>query len=253
MIGRVVLAVILSGIAAGFIMGVIQHVRLTPLIIQAETFEVAGDSHGHAQAADTVAATAGQSHNHDHDHGGASVGHEHDHGEGWSPADGWQRTLATTLTAVMAGAGFAAILAGISLLTGLRITRQNGVIWGLCGFLAVSLAPATGLPPELPGMAAAELLPRQIWWICTIALTGAGLYLIAARREAWAIVLAVLVIALPHVFGAPAAPHEPSAVPAVLAASFAANSLAANAIFWSCIGFFLGLALDRYAKDLENT
>jgi cobalt transporter subunit CbtA len=153
----------------------------------------------------------------------------------------------------MAGAGFAAVLAGLSLLTGLRITRQNGVVWGLCGFLAVSLAPATGMPPELPGMAAAELLPRQIWWVCTIILTGAGFYLIAARREAWAIAAAIFLIALPHVIGAPAAPHEASVVPATLAASFAANSLAANAIFWSCIGLFLGLALDRFAGDLEST
>ena len=76
--------------------------------------------------------------------------------------------------------------------------------------------------------------------------------LLAARREAWAIALAILVIALPHVIGAPAAPHEASVVPAALAASFAANSLAANAIFWSCIGLFLGLALDRYAKDMDT-
>jgi predicted cobalt transporter CbtA len=41
-------------------------------------------------------------------------------------------------------------------------------------------------------------------------------------------------------------------VPATLAASFAANSLAANAVFWSCIGLFLGLALDRYAKDMDT-
>lgn len=252
MTGRVVLAVILAGIAAGLIMGVIQHVRLTPLILQAESFERASDPHSHAPAAETgstSAPAAGNAEGHDHDH---DDGHDHDHGEGWSPADGWQRTLATTVTAVMAGAGFAAVLAGLSLLTGLRITRQNGAMWGLCGFLAVSLAPAAGLPPELPGMAAAELLPRQIWWVCTIALTGAGLYLLAARREAWAIALAILVIALPHVIGAPAAPHEASAVPAALAASFAANSLAANAIFWSCIGLFLGLALDRYAKDMDT-
>jgi cobalt transporter subunit CbtA len=248
MTGRVVLAVILAGIAAGLIMGVIQHVRLTPLILQAESFERAGDPHSHAPAGDS--ATAGG-----HDHGDGHShddGHGHDHGEGWSPADGWQRTLATTVTAVMAGAAFAAVLAGLSLLTGLRITRQNGLVWGLCGFVAVSLAPAAGLPPELPGMAAAELLPRQIWWVCTIALTGAGLYLLAARREAWAIALAILVIALPHVIGAPAAPHEASMVPATLAASFAANSLAANAVFWSCIGLFLGLALDRYAKDMDT-
>lgn len=154
MIGRVVLAVLLAGIAAGLVMGVIQHVRLTPLILEAEAFERAGTpaSHSHGTTPETGSTTE-------------SDGHDHDHGEGWAPADGWQRTLSTTVTAAMTGAGFAAVLAAVSLLTGLQISRRNGMIWGLCGFLAVTLAPAAGLPPELPGMAAADLFVRQVWWV----------------------------------------------------------------------------------------
>jgi cobalt transporter subunit CbtA len=240
MIGRVVLAALLAGIAAGFIMGAIQHLRLTPFIIAAEGFEAAtavGHSHDHA------AGTNAQ----------ADDGHTHDHGEGWAPADGWQRTLATTLTAVMTGAGFAAVLAAVSLISGLPITRANGMVWGLCGFLAVTLAPAMGLPPELPGMPAGDVVARQIWWLGTIAATGAGIFLIATRSEAWAIALAIVLIGLPHIIGAPAAVHTESAVPPGLAASFAANAIAANAIFWLLIGQFLGLALTRTAKDVYAT
>lgn len=235
MIGRVVLAALLAGIAAGLIMGAIQHVRLTPFILQAESFETAG-------------ATAG----HTHDH--AEAGHEHDHGDGgWAPADGWQRTLATTLTAAMTGAGFAAVLAAVSLISGLPITRQNGMVWGLCGFLAVTLAPAMGLPPELPGMPGGDLLARQVWWAGTVAATAAGIFLIATRGEAWALALAIVLIGLPHIIGAPLAAHTESAVPAGLAAAFAANAIAANAIFWVLIGQFLGLALNRTAKDIYAT
>lgn len=251
MTGRVVLAVLLAGIAAGLIMGAIQHVRLTPLILEAEAYERAGDVHSHdhapagsATATDTTPAPAAAT---------GGDGHDHDHGEGWMPEDGWQRTLATTITAVMSGAGFAAILAAISLLSGLPITRANGIIWGLCGFLAVSLAPAVGLPPELPGMPAGDLGSRQIWWVATIVVTGAGIYLLAQRREVWAIVLALFLIAAPHLIGAPVAAHGESAVPPGLAAAFVANSLAANAIFWSLIGLFLGLVLDRTAKDVYAT
>jgi cobalt transporter subunit CbtA len=237
MIGRVVLAALLAGIAAGFIMGAIQHLRLTPFIIAAEGFEAA----------------SGAAHKHEHAEGGVAAGPSqqdgHEHGEGWAPADGWQRTLATTLTAVMTGAGFAAVLAAVSLLSGLPITRENGMIWGLCGFLAVTLAPAIGLPPELPGMPGGDLLARQVWWIGTIAATGVGIFLIATRGEAWAIALAIVLIGLPHIIGAPAAIHAESAVPPGLAASFAANAIAANAIFWVLIGQFLGLALTRTAKD----
>lgn len=243
MIGRVVLAVLLAGIAAGLVMGAIQHVRLTPLILEAEAFERAGNPAGHSH--DAATAETGQP---------EAAGHEHDHGEeGWAPENGWQRTLATTVTAAMTGAGFAAILAAVSLLTGLEITRRNGILWGLCGFLAVTLAPAVGLPPELPGMAAADLAARQFWWVCTIAATAAGIYLIATQSRPWALVLAAVLILVPHVIGAPIAPHGEGIVPAELVARFVANSIAANAVFWCCIGLFLGLVLDRTAKDIYAT
>jgi cobalt transporter subunit CbtA len=225
MIGRAVLAALLAGIAAGLIMGVIQHVRLTPLILTAEQFE------------SQQPATA-------HDHG-----EDHDHG-GWHPADGWQRSLVTTLTTVMSGAAFAAVLAGISLISGMAITRRNGMVWGLCGFLAVTLAPAVGLPPELPGMAAGDLTMRQVWWVATVALTAAGIYLIASRREAWAVAIALLLIILPHAVGAPPPVHAESAVPAELAARFAANAIAANAVFWLLIGQFLAIALSLAAREI---
>ena len=234
MIGRVLLAALLAGIVAGVIMGAIQHVRLTPLIVEAETYENPGHT----------APAAGET---------APAVDENDHGDGWKPAGGWQRTLATTATAAMTGAAFAAILAGISLLTGLPITRSNGVIWGLCGFLAATVAPSAGLPPELPGMPAGDLLARQAWWIGTIAATSAALYLIATRRETWALALAIVLIGLPHIIGAPAPVTHETAVPPHLAASFVANSIAANAIFWSLIGAFLGLTLNRYAKDLYTS
>jgi len=248
MIGRVVLAVLLAGIAAGLVMGAIQHVRLTPLILEAEAFERAGAHAGHshdaAPAAETKAEATGQP---------EADGHDHDHGEGWAPEDGWQRTLSTTVTAAMTGAGFAAVLAAVSLLTGLQISRRNGMIWGLCGFLAVTLAPAAGLPPELPGMAAADLFARQVWWVGTIAATAAGIYLIATQTSAFALVLAAVLILAPHVIGAPVAPHGEGIIPAELVARFVANSIAANAVFWCIIGLLLGLVLDRTAKDIYAT
>ena len=54
------------------------------------------------------------------------------------------------------------LLAGISLISGLPITKQNGLIWGLCGFLAICLAPAAGLPNPLaaPSVAPGAGAPR---------------------------------------------------------------------------------------------
>ena len=232
MIGRVVLAALLAGIAAGIILGAIQHVRITPLILEAEKYETAGAAQLATEASSAALA-------------------EHDHGGGWEPAGGLQRTLFTTGSSAMAGAGFALLLAGVSLVTGLRITPQNGLIWGLCGFLAVAVAPGAGLPPELPAMPAADLLPRQLWWVGTIAATGAALYLIAVRKELLAMVLAVVLIAIPHVIGAPQPSTLETPIPAGLATEFAATSVAAAAVFWSLTGLFLGYALQRFGREIE--
>jgi cobalt transporter subunit CbtA len=139
-------------------------------------------------------------------------------------------------------------LAGASLLLNRPVTLANGAVWGLCGFLAFSLAPASGLPPELPGMAAADLWGRQIWWWFTAGMTAAGLALMVERRSAAYWALALLLIALPHIIGVPHAPAEASNVPAHLASGFAANALASAAVFWICLGMAQGFINERSAR-----
>ena len=48
------------------------------------------------------------------------------------------------------GMNFALILTACFALSGRPVTGQTGVLWGLAGFAIVSLAPALGLPPEVP-------------------------------------------------------------------------------------------------------
>jgi cobalt transporter subunit CbtA len=225
MIGRLVLAALIAGLCAGLAMAAIQHARLTPLILQAEKFETGAAGH-------------------EHDHGDGQVPEELQSGQ-WAPVNGWQRTLSTSVSIMLAGAGFALLLAAVSMFSGIPISRGNSLIWGLCGFLAVKLAPAAGLPPELPGMPEADLLLRQVWWIGTAIATGAGLYLLATGKNTIKLIAAVAVIAIPHLIGAPQPVSAESAVPAALAAAFASNTLAAAAIFWCMIALFLSIALQK--------
>ena len=217
MIPRLILAALLAGLLAGLVMTAIQHLRLTPLIIAAEKYEAAEkpcveNMPGMKMCGEAFAPLAAEAIN------------------------------KTGLTSLIIGAGFALLLAAVSLLSGMPITPQNGLIWGLCGFIAVSLAPAAGQAPQLPGMSGADVTARQIWWACTVAATSISLWLIAARPFANAAVVAVLLIALPHLFGAPHIISQTETLPASLAATFVANSLAANAIMWALIGLFLGHA-----------
>ena len=246
MIGRLVLAALIAGMAAGFIYGGVQHVQTTPLILAAEVYEtVEPAAHDHTAAATDQAAPAQTAVT-------PAPAPEHEEDE-WAPADGWQRTLSTTISSMITGAGFALLLAGVSLLTGLPITPKNGLIWGICGFLAATVAPGAGLAPELPGMPTADLVLRQVWWVATIAATGAAIFLIATRRELIWLAAAVVLIALPHIIGAPQPLTHETAVPAGLAASFAANTIAASAVLWSLIGLFLGLALQKFGRDVYAT
>ena len=62
--------------------------------------------------------------------------------------------------------GYGLILAAVM---GMAIQRNHtpdlprAVIWGLAGYAVFHLAPAFSLPPEVPGVAAADVTARQIW------------------------------------------------------------------------------------------
>lgn len=238
---RIFFAAVLAGLAAGLAMSAVQQWKVAPLILAAEVYEgeEAPAAHDHGDAAAAPAAEAAAP---------AAV-HEHEHDEdAWAPQDGAERIFYTVLADLLAAIGFALVLAAISVLVGLPITAANGVIWGLGGFIVFQLAPAFGLPPELPGMPAADLGARQIWWWGTVIATSAGLLGIAKFRNWQAIAIGAVLILLPHVIGAPAQPEEASAVPAHLATSFAASALSAGAVFWLIVGPLLGYLNTRFAK-----
>src|SRR6202030_4532419 len=72
----------------------------------------------------------------------------------WRPVFTW---MATTLTSV----GFALLLVGAYAVSGRAVDAREGLLWGIAGFAAFALAPAFGLPPELPGSVAADLVARR--------------------------------------------------------------------------------------------
>ncbi len=238
MIGRVLFAALLCGIAAGLLMSAVQAWKVTPLIIAAEAFEGAEPAeHSHA---DTAAQTE------------TGDAHTHDHGDAWAPEDGFERTAFTVMSNVVAGVAFSMLLTGAIMVLGLKVSLGHGVMLGVAGFAAVSLAPAAGLSPELPGMPAAELLDRQVWWWGTVAATAAGIGLIALVANPLAKAAGVFVVALPHLIGAPQPEAHASAVPAYLASQFAANSLATAAVFWIVLGALLGGALARLQEKTHE-
>ena len=242
MIGRLLASALVSGLLAGVLISVIQEFTTTPIILHAEEFEGAGGHDDHAALMWTDEVSGGQFYL-------AHSAEEHAGEEGgWGPADGFERTLFTTGANLVAGVGFAALLVAGFHLAGRRIDGRTGLAWGVAGFVVFQLAPALGLPPEVPGSMAADLAGRQMWWWFAVASTGVGVWLLLMVRALPLHVLGVLLIALPHLVGAPQPAEIGGAVPPELAGHFAAAALVTAFIFWALLGWLAGSCYQRLVE-----
>ncbi|MFQ6592252.1 MULTISPECIES: CbtA family protein [Pseudomonas] len=217
MIKRIAQTAGFTGLLAALLLTLLQSFWVAPLILQAETFEK-------APATAEVA----------HEHAAGAAAHTHD-AEAWEPEDGWQRVLSTTGGNLVVAVGFALMLAGLYTLRAPTRTAQ-GLLWGLAGYATFVLAPTLGLPPDLPGTAAADLAQRQIWWIGTAASTAAGIALLVFGRSWLLKVLGVAILAVPHIIGAPQPAVHSMLAPEALEAQFKIASQLTNVLFWLALG-----------------
>lgn len=241
MFKTILLSALGAGLAACLVITALQAFTTEPLILHAEEFEGAGHDHG-------VAAP-------EHEHPDGAAPHSHgepaaagEEPEEWGPADGAERVAFTAFANLVVGVGASLILLALMVLQGAEIDARRGLFWGAAAFVAVALLPALGLPPELPGTPAADVLDRQIWWIGTAIASGAGIALIAFGGH-WAVKLAGLVVlVLPHVIGAPAPPSHDVAYPGALAGEFVIASLLVSAVLWSFAGAAAGWLYQRLSR-----
>ncbi len=233
MLTRILLAAILAGVLSGVFVTAVQALRVTPLILEAETYENSGG------AADTHSHEAGTADHHD--------------GEAWAPENGIERTLYTMLSNVLVGVSFSLILIAGVLLTKSALSFKSGLVWGLCGFIAFVLAPNFGLSPELPGMDAADLGESQIWWVMTVTATSAALMIFAFKRQILWMLGGLVLLVAPHIYGAPLPAGHDSIVPANLAAEFAIATIVTSFLFWLVLGGLLGWLVQRTVSGKSGT
>ena len=117
---------------------------------------------------------------------------------------------------------------------------RDSFLWGLAGFVCFVLAPGLGLPPELPGVPAPPLEPRQIWWLFTAAATASALALIVFKPAPPAALLAIALICIPHLIGAPHLDHVETDVPETLSHSFTVAVTLTTLACWSLLGGLTG-------------
>ncbi|CAA0099262.1 Uncharacterised protein [BD1-7 clade bacterium] len=241
---RIVYASLLVGLLSALVLSAVQQWQVAPIIFAAEAYEG-------AEYTPTLAAEEADGHSHEHGH------HDHSHGEEWAPADGAERLFYSLMSNLFAGIGFSLVLMAIMSQLQLRgminLTPAKGILWGFAGFVAVFAAPAIGLPPEIPGIEAPPVEYRQIWWLLTVALTGAGIAVLIFASIRYKVAGLALML-LPHIIGAPMISgaefkHPDPVVVAELTSlhhEFITISAVANLLFWLVIGLASSWAVSRW-------
>ena len=228
---KLVFTAVVAGLLTGGLVTLAHLLGTASIIARAEVHERSAAVHaGHGATAGHSAADA---------HRGASA---------WEPEDGAERTLYTLLANVLTATAFSLLLAAAMELRGGGADWRTGLFWGLAGFATFTLAPGLGLPPELPGTAAAPVATRQLWWAFTAAATAGGLAsLFLQRRPVWAILGVALLIA-PHLHGAPQPAEHSGAAPERLQRDFVVVATTTSLLFWAVLGTLTGLLLDARTR-----
>lgn len=221
MISRIVVSALFAGAATGLLAGLLQLVFVQPVLLHAELYESGQLVHF---GADPVTA--------------------HPELPGFDLVRDGLSLVFTMLTYT----GYAMILLAVISIAeerGARVDARAGLIWGLAGFVAFHLAPGFTLAPEVPGVAAADVAARQIWWFATVAAAAAALWLIAFGNgwTAWGV--AVILLAAPHLIGAPEPDSFSGPVPTEIGALFAARALGVGLAAWVMLGAFAGFFWQR--------
>ncbi|GAB4537302.1 MAG: hypothetical protein Tsb0019_38480 [Roseibium sp.] len=216
MLTRLLVSGLFAGAGAGLIAALLQLLFVQPVLLHAELYESGELVH----------------------FGGQMVSAHQDVG-GFDPVRDGLSVVFTMLTYT----GYAFILiAGMAIaeLRGATVDGRSGLLWGLAGFVAFHFAPGFSLAPEVPGVAAADIFARQVWWWTTVATAGAGLWLIAFGRNWLAWGTAAVLLLVPHVVGAP----EPEAflgpVPPEIGGLFASRAFGVGMAAWLLLGCFAG-------------
>ena len=240
---KAVASAVIAGAVAGLIAALLQLWLVQPVLLHAELYESGELTH----VADASGHHHGDEDGHDHAHdaaGDAAVTPAADHA---APAHGGfqidpPRDGLSVLFSILLYAGYGLLMLAVVLFTisrGREFTLRDGILWGVAGFLAVQFIPAIGLAPELPGMAAADLGARQLWWTGTVVASAAALWLIAFGRNWAAWGAAIVLLLLPQIIGAPAPAEFTGPTPPELAAEFGARALGVGLAGWVTLGLML--------------
>ncbi len=226
---NIILSAFVIAIITGLIFSAYQATFITPLIIGSEVYEIS-ELNGH-------------------------LGEEI---EAWGPEDGLERHSWNFASNFLVCFAYALILLSAMNMKA-PVDFVQGLFWGGAGYLSLFVAPAFGLPPEIPGMEAAYLEGRQAWWLLTVCSTALSIWLIAFQSTVYR-VLGVCFMIFPHLIGAPQpeihgfANTNPEAIEELtrLWHQFILQTSLANALLWFILGICSSFFSNKYIISLDK-
>ncbi|OUS36148.1 cobalt transporter [Rhodobacterales bacterium 56_14_T64] len=216
MYSRILTSALFAGAAAGLIAALLQLVFVQPVLLHAELYETGELVH----------------------FGGAAVSA---HPE--LPGFDLMRDSLSIVFTMLTYTGYALVMVALMSVAegrGAEINARTGLIWGLAGFITFHFAPGLTLAPEVPGVAAADVADRQIWWTATVAAAGVAMWLIAFGSNKISYLIAAVLLLVPHLIGAPEPDSFSGPVPTEIGALFAARAFGVGMAAWVLVGSFAG-------------
>ncbi len=218
MFSRILTSALFAGAAAGLIAALLQLAFVQPVLLHAELYESGELVHLGGEAVSA-------------------------HPELPGMFSDLQRDALSVVFTMFTYTGYALVLVALMSLAegqGHKIDGRTGVLWGVAGFIALHFAPGFSLAPEVPGVAAADVFERQVWWWATVASAVVAMWLIAFASSIVGYLVAAALLLAPHVIGAPEPDVFTGPVPTELGALFAARAFGIGLAAWVLVGAFAG-------------
>ena len=234
MMNRIFATAVAAGVLAALLVSIVEVYTTTPLILKAEVYEnaaeatAAGNNGVIVPGIPKVATAALET-------AAANLG------------GGFERFLTTLVSNTVAGIAFALLLTVGLTFGSKQADLGKGLLLAGSFFSAFILAPSLSMSPKMPGMPAADLTSRQIWWTVIVVSTLAGLWCLAYGKPMVLKVLGVILMVAPHAWAVPPEVAGGSA-PAVLTAEFSSATMVVNALFWALIGLFSAFFYERFGN-----
>tara|TARA_Y100000588_G_scaffold147530_1_gene161425 strand:- start:1404 stop:2063 length:660 start_codon:yes stop_codon:yes gene_type:complete len=215
MVQRIIFSAAIAGLLSGSLVTIFQQAWITPLIRNAEKFEIKSTHNPK---------------NH----------HHKNHPEKHFFSKTFFKTFsANTITSI----SFALLIISSSGFVK-HFNTKKGFLLGIAGFVVFSLMPSIVITPKLPGDMSLPLSEHNLLWLLTTTCTAIGLLLIVLTKT-FIKVFGLIILLLPHLVSLSLPESQINNELKILQTEFHIAILITSLLFWSFLGVTSGYFFEK--------